>query len=247
MLVAKYQDDYISAIEFLEQYGANFQEHKKNNIVAKCPSCGGDLTLRSASSDAVATHFLHSKQNTSCPIVNANKRKIPHLKRFEKYTSSNLELRHRIANDRDLLLNIYIRCNFLSNWETGKGNLSVDQFCQLLILSLEVNIWGLKDLSITTLPYLLVQLNDYPIKISKYSIQKTDKNQFRFILSPKNKRGKTKAFTNYFLHKNTLAGERIIGCNIPTALVEQIKSGTLDWYRENIGNKLFEEAVKILF
>ncbi len=247
MFIAKYQDEYINAIIFLERFGANFKEHKRKNIVAKCPSCDCDLTLCAASSDTITTHFSHSKQNTNCPIVNANKRKILHLSKFEKHPISNLKLRHKIANDNELLLNIYIRCNVLSNWESDKGNLSVDQFCQLLILSVEANIWRLKEMSIITLPYILVQLSDYPIQVARYDIQKTDKNQFRFILSQKDKRDKTKAFTNYFLHKNTLTGDFIKGCNIPTPPVEKVTQSTIDFFRKNIGDKLFKAAPKILF
>ncbi len=244
MFIAVHQDKIIQANEFLEKYGAN---SKKDGITAQCPSCGGNLTLKAAISDAVPVHFSHSKQNSTCPIVSINRIKIPHLGSFETHGESGLKLRRQIANDHELLLNIYIRCNILSNWETGSGNLSVDQFCQLLILSIESKIWNLRETSVLTLPYTLVQLSDYPIQVAGYSTEKTNANQFRFILSPKDKKDKTKAFTNYFLHKNTLTGEFIKGCNIPTPLVERINKSTIDWYRDNIGNKLFERAIKILF
>lgn len=247
MFIASLNDKNINADEFLERHGANFKEHKRNGTIARCPSCNGELTLSAASSDTISVHFHHSKQNSACPLVTIKKRKIPHLGRFTKHSGTGIGLRHQIANDNELLLNIYIRCNILSNWGTGNSNLGVDQFCQLLILSIERDIWGLQETSVITLPYILVQLSDYPVQVAGYDVQKTDVNQFRFILSPKDKKDKTKAFTNYFLHKNTLTGEYIKGCNIPTPPVEHIKQNITDWYRGNIGDKLFERATKILF
>ena len=248
MFIATYKGADIKAEQFLEDHGANFENHKKYGTIARCLSCDGKLTLKAASSDTVSIHFSHSKKNSACPIVSIKKRKIPHLGGLPKCKGNDMgiKLRRQIAHDNELLLRIYIRCISLANWETGKNNLSVNQFCQLLILSIERNIWNLRETSITTLPYILVQLSDFPIQVAKYSIEKTDTNQFRFILALKEKQDKTKAFTNYYLHKNALTGKPIKGCNIPSPMFENITPRTINWFREKIGDQLFERASMII-
>lgn len=237
MFIASLNDQDINADEFVAQFGANYKKHKTK---AECLICNNRVTLKNGLSDE-ANHFAHGR-DSNCPIVTIGRRNIPYINGLEKNYDKNtaLSLRSKIANNQNILINIYIRTHALA----GGGNMGIWQFCKLLLLSIERDIWSLKETSIKTLPYLLVQLDDFPIMVNEYKVEKTKDNQFRFILALRNKKSRRKVFANYYLHKITLGNnERLWGCKIPTKFIESAKS---NWLKEDMIKLLVERCSRIL-
>lgn len=236
MFIASLKNQDINANEFVACFGANYKKHEHK---ARCLVCDNEVTLKNGLSDQ-ANCFTHG-HNSNCPIVTVNRRNIPHIKNFEKRDgNTGLALRQKIADDQDVLIDIYIKTHVLA----GKGNMGVWQFCKLLLLSIERDIWNLQETSIATLPYLLVQLDDFPIMVNQHQVEKTEDNQFRFILVAKDKKIRRKVFANYYLHKITLdTNKRLWGCNVPTEFVESVES---DWLNEDVISKLVERCNNIL-
>ena len=237
MFIASFDNQDINADEFVTRFGSNYKLHKNK---AACLICNKKVTLKNGLSDQ-ANCFTHG-YDSNCPIITINSKNIPHIKDFQKNHSKDaaLSLRSEIAKNQSILINIYIRTHAIA----GKGNMSIWQFCKLLLLSIERDLWSLKETSIVTLPYLLVQLDDFPIAVNEYQVEKTKNNQFRFVLIPRDKKDCKKVFANYYLHKIPLdCNDRLWGCKIPTEFVENSKS---NWLKEDTIKLLIGRCNNIL-
>ncbi len=119
-----------------------------------CPVCGEVTEIRAAGSIYMKTHFFH-KKGTYCPSIIENHSKYELFPPTDRDTKNGEEI---INWTKVNISHLYSKCREILN-----DRLKYDEFSNMLAKAKEKHIWFYKNLTINTLPYvLIVNFGVYP-------------------------------------------------------------------------------------
>ncbi|MEB2282376.1 hypothetical protein LAV73_20710 [Lysinibacillus xylanilyticus] len=135
-------------------YSLDYWQRTFTNETPYCPVCDEITEIRAAGSVYMKTHFFH-KKGTYCPSVRENHSKYELLPPTERDTKNGEKIINWI---RVNISQLYTKCKKILN-----GRLRFKEFSDMLVKAKEKNIWFYKNLTINTLPYvLIVNFGVYP-------------------------------------------------------------------------------------
>ena len=135
-------------------YSLDYWERTFIDKLPYCPVCGEITKIKAAGSVNMLTHFSHPK-GTYCPSIKKNHSKYELLPPTERDTDNGEEI---INWARVNISHLYFKCR-----EILSDRLKYDEFSNMLAKAKVKNIWCYKNLTINTLPYvLIVNFGVYP-------------------------------------------------------------------------------------
>lgn len=128
-------------------YTLEYWERKLPTVTPYCPVCDEVTDLRAEGSVAMRTHFYHSR-GTDCPTIKKNRNKYALLTPTTRDIENGNNL---ICWTKVNIWHLYTKCK-----EILKNRLRFKEFSAMLEKANEKKIWFYKNLSINTLPYVLI-------------------------------------------------------------------------------------------